>query len=1128
MAFIVQKPLLRQSIKINIAFFSKSLLGNCMKALRLEWGELFCSVLASFDNLIKLYMIRFGFIIFACACVFILQHTAIAKNIFEIGKPDASAAEFNDFGIDFNAARFYFDETKTDPYAKSKKFFSTPLLFDVRRQLASEFPFVLPVKNCEWADASFMREPESNFYYPWSNRYNGYANKKTIDPVSIMFNLGNPASGDLYLKIGFVDKAPAGADIKIRVFINEKEASRPLSIPYKVTAQNKYPCFENILFNSKTWGIPAGISVKIPAKLLKSGANKITLQAICDKKNGQKPQWFAFDYIILSDTPDLPEVDNPLAREGKKALEALGCDKIAFTARGKSGDVHWYGNFGRFAGADSSDEKIDARLNACAYSVNGGRLGLLDVKTGKLKILVDDPVGGVRDPVVSFDAKKIMYSHRKDGQHYKIFEIDLDSEKIVQMPFWEEGYDDIEPAYLPDGDIIFVSSRCRRMVPCWGVDVAILHRYYASENLVRPISVNVDQDNSPWPTSDGKIIYMKWEYVQKNQMNFHALWRKETNGANDMVYFGNDIPNHLYIDAKEIPGAKNSYVLTFSEWHGRRDHLGRVAFLRNPRNPADTSAFSIASGETLTSFSYPFPLSERYALVSDFDSILIIDDQGHIFQDIKLPVKFLQELKRAGLEIKNPVPIKKSPKPQVVADTADYDDNEATVSLVDAAIGRNMGNIKGSDIKRLLVSEVLPLACHLTGGMEPITMLGTFSLERPLGTVKVEDDGSAHFKIPANRALSFTALDADGKAVKKMQSFVSFAPGTTTSCIGCHERRDMAPPPIAHKLKALRRPADRPAPIPGVKCTEVPDFVRDIQPILSKYCIDCHNPQKFAAKIDLTPGMGPMFARSYYWLYLKDQISDGFNGNGNMAPYGFGSGSSKLLKKLEGAHHAKRATDEELNLVKVWLDTGAIHAGSIAAAESGMLGSYYLNKFVARDADWEEIKDINEVFRESCASCHTGEKRLPDRISKDTRESKNWHFTYAQRGKNTPRARLSSGAVFNLTFPENSAVLMAPLSSKAGGRAGTGGHTAIFASRDDPRYRRILKAIEKAKDYVENQNPRYDSPNYKPKGAYLRAMKRFSVMRDGQPMGNFNAFDCDKKYWDLVVAPKPYQCPDNE
>lgn len=1057
-----------------------------------------------------------------CAALHIGAHGVFGKNILEIGKPDASAAEFNDFGVDFNGARYYFDETKTDPYEASKKFFAAPVKYDAQKDSASNFPFVFPAKNCEWADPTFKRQPESKFYYPQQNRYNAYNKKKECGPASIFFNLDS-APRDLYLKIGFIDKAPISADIKIQVSSNGKEVSEGVSVPYKRTPQNKYPCFENILFNSKTWGIPAGISVKIPAEALKEGRNEISLRVVADKKIGATPQWVAFDYIILSDEPELPKVENPLEREGKKALSALGCDKIVFTARGSSRDIHWYGNFGRFSGADSSNKKIDARLNACAYSINGGKLALLDVKTGKLDVLVDDPVGGVRDPVVSYDAKKIMYSHRKDGDHYKIFEINLDDKKIRQMPFWEEGYDDIEPAYLPDGDIIFVSSRCRRMVPCWAVEVAILYRYYAAENVVRAISANVDQDNSPWPTSDGKIIYMKWEYVHKNQMNFHALWKKDANGANDMIYFGNDIPNHLYIDAKEIPGTKNSYVLTFSDWHGSRDHLGRVAFLRNPRNPSDTSAFSLASGESFGEFSYPFPINENYALVSDKDSILIMDDKGHIFQDIKIPADFSAELKKRRLEIKNPVPIKKSQKGEIAADTADYDEEDATVSVVDAAIGRNMGNIKSSDIKKLLISEILPLACHLTGGMEPITMLGTFSLERPLGTVNVEEDGSAHFKVPANRALSFTALDAEGKAIKKMQSFVNFAPGTTTSCIGCHEQRDMAPPPIMHKLKALRRPADKLAPIPGVKCGEVPDFVRDIQPLLDKYCTECHNPQKFAGKIDLTPGMGPMFARSYYELYMADQIVDGFNRNGNMPPYQFGSGSSKLLKKFEGKHHAKRATDEELNLVKVWLDTGALHAGSIAAAESGMLGSYYLNRFVNRDAGWKEIAEMNDVFKKNCASCHSGQKRLPNMISKDSREQLNWHFTFYVKGKNDPRRRLSAGAVFNLTYPENSAVLKAPLSAKAGGRAGDGRHPVIFTSRDDSRYQTILKAINKAKNYVETQNPRYDSPNYKPKGAYLKAMKRYGIIK-GDNFENFNAFECDKKYWDKVTAPKPYKC----
>lgn len=212
-----------------------------------------------------------------CASVCVCGAHIFTENIIEIGKPDASAAEFNDVGIDFNAARYYFDETKTDPYVK--EFFAAPLRFDARSGRAEDFSFVIPVKNCEWADASFKRESEMNFYYPHENRYGAYRKKKEFLPSTILFNLDSAPEKDLYFKMGFVDKAPIAADIKIKVSANGKEVGGAVSIPYRRTPQNKYPCFENILFNSKTWGIPAGISVKIPASALREGENEISFRA---------------------------------------------------------------------------------------------------------------------------------------------------------------------------------------------------------------------------------------------------------------------------------------------------------------------------------------------------------------------------------------------------------------------------------------------------------------------------------------------------------------------------------------------------------------------------------------------------------------------------------------------------------------------------------------------------------------------------------------------------------------------------------------------------------------------------------------------------------------------------------
>ena len=98
-------------------------------------------------------------------------NTLFATDIFSIGTPDAKSAEFNDFNIDFNAARFYFDETKNDPYIASKKFFSKPITFDVEKENLSKIPFVFPVNSCEWADISFKRIDSKLTYYSSGNRY---------------------------------------------------------------------------------------------------------------------------------------------------------------------------------------------------------------------------------------------------------------------------------------------------------------------------------------------------------------------------------------------------------------------------------------------------------------------------------------------------------------------------------------------------------------------------------------------------------------------------------------------------------------------------------------------------------------------------------------------------------------------------------------------------------------------------------------------------------------------------------------------------------------------------------------------------------------------------------------------
>src|SRR5689334_16096293 len=164
----------------------------------------------------------------------------------------------------------------------------------------------------------------------------------------------------------------------------------------------------------------------------------------------------------------------------------------------------------------------------------------------------------------------------------------------------------------------------------------------------------------------------------------------------------------------------------------------------------------------------------------------------------------------------------------------------------------------------------MPTPIHYTGGMDPISYVGTFTLERIVGTVPVEPDGSAYLELPALRSLFFVALDTNDLSVKRMQSFLTVQPGETTGCVGCHEQRTRTPQNAYAAITpmATRRPASQITPIAEVP--DVLDFPRDVQPILDSLCVDCHGYEKTAqggpraGRLILSGDHGPMFSHSYY------------------------------------------------------------------------------------------------------------------------------------------------------------------------------------------------------------------------------------------------------------------------
>ena len=169
-----------------------------------------------------------------------------------------------------------------------------------------------------------------------------------------------------------------------------------------------------------------------------------------------------------------------------------GVGEVVFAVRGMGGDGHWYANFGHHV----------RNPKQMMYGPPGGRLCRLDLRTGELRVLLDDPKGGIRDPHVHYDTHKILFSYRPGGtKHYHLYEVGIDGENLRQIT--DGPYDDLEAIYLPGGDLLFCSSRCNRFVNCWFTQVAVLYRCDADGGNIRQLSANIEQDNTPWMLPDG-------------------------------------------------------------------------------------------------------------------------------------------------------------------------------------------------------------------------------------------------------------------------------------------------------------------------------------------------------------------------------------------------------------------------------------------------------------------------------------------------------------------------------------------------------------------------------------------------------------------------------------------------
>ncbi|RMG00417.1 MAG: hypothetical protein D6741_06840, partial [Planctomycetota bacterium] len=478
-------------------------------------------------------------------------------------------------------------------------------------------------------------------------------------------------------------------------------------------------------------------------------------------------------------------------------------------------------------------------------------------KTGESKpVYRPDDGGYVGEVDLHFDGDRILFT-KSDAESWKIYELPLDGGRprlAVSMP---EDVDCMDPCYLPDGRIVFGSTACLQSVPCWHGQklVTNLYRAEADGTGIRRLCYDQDHNFHPVVLPNGQVLYHRWDYTGINHIFMRQLMVMNPDGTNQRAVYGSNswYPNALYFP-RPLPGSSNRLIAILSGYHGphRMGQLvlldltkgwfeaeGIVQRISGRGDPIRPDIRDNLVQKDWPKFLHPYPLSEKYFLVACQEGpnspwgIYLAD----VFDNL-VPIRIEQDW---GLF--EPIPIRPQPKPPVIPDRIDPKQKDAVVYLHDVYNGPGLAGVPRGTIKRLRL-VAYDFGYPGLAGPDKVGFGGPWEVMRILGTVPVEEDGSACFRVPADTPLAIQPLDAEGKAVQLMRSWVTAMPGENLSCVGCHESPRDAP--LVRETNASGRPPRALDPWYGPPRGF--DFAREVQPVLNRYCVACHNQN---SKLDL-------------------------------------------------------------------------------------------------------------------------------------------------------------------------------------------------------------------------------------------------------------------------------------
>ncbi len=652
--------------------------------------------------------------------------------------------------------------------------------------------------------------------------------------------------------------------------------------------------------------------------------------------------------------------------------------------------------------------------------------------------------GGVyTHPEISWDGKRLLFCYKDEPEGCtKIYEIGVDGKGLRKVSDPSalvscnkgraKGMHDLAPSYLPDGRVVFLSTRPAGLVPCNNTGVAILHVMNADGSDIHPISVNSENEFDPSIMPDGRVLFGRWEYVDKNALTMQALWSIHPDGSEETAVFANNmVLPEAVLDARPVPGC-GLIAVTLAKHNA--PPRGSIALIDPNKGKNGKAALFNFEHHDQPDYDRgnscePYPLNRDTVIFSgrsrgDRNAIEMMDRQGNRIVVLSDP----------DICLHAPMLVKPRPLPRVVPQHVDRSKKTGAFLVMDVYEG--LDGIEHGEAKWLRVVEETSRISASPGTKNPfnqtflVSASLSFSTKIYHGLTPINEDGSVYFNAPSGRALYFQVLDEDKRLIQSMRTFIQAAPGTTRSCIGCHEKKSSAT--TQAYASSTKVPSGGPKDlVPESWGTGFMDYPSMIQPIWDKHCVSCHGGEEgFGGRLDLSGGWTKHFNISYENLVDRRETQltahliagiDTMNGTAHWSaplkqPRSHGSGVAPLANVIMSGHQGMidGLTRTERDLIMAWIDSNGLYSGTWHYTKHG----YGL-------PDWDALRGelAARMSQAGCSTCH---------------------------------GKVVGSDWFNLQSPESSRILRAPLKAGPDGR----GLAICKNHKMDPRRQRTRLLVQ--------------------------------------------------------------------